>query len=923
MDRVVDNTVGGSSNEPTDAEDSINKADRRCHSEWVPMLTSFPSRERQNPASLRSRWEFGITQSFSCMPSSHVETPMMMMTPSTEVISTTNDTNTTTTSGIGIGNSSMSSSGGGVKNNNSWAYTQLCNRSPGSGLPLQNWNIERSPLDNSCRLSAAAQISGDVSRDSVVKRYRTSESRLSEESEVLLPQDPHQTSTFSKKCSIETGTETSDFIIEAKGCPCCMLLTCQRDELPVTPKEALTLCKSHLSAYEQKEILEFHEIYYCGSHAHRPPLTSTTVGEYSGNYIHYRKEQQQQQQQWARQCSPQNFDDEEHNYRVICGDHMAYRYELLDILGRGTYGVVVRALDHAARPTPQQCALKIARNIPSYATALALEADILEYLRRTRQQLGMWIPQVLSRFTFRSHEILVLPLYGLDLKKLLRVNLFRPLPSKLVRAITAQMIATFQALSAVNVTHADVKPDNVVLINRSLYDKAIPHSIEQQLREEMELKRGCAQVSNATPNCEHHRVTSVSDTSSCINHTQGLKNESESNFSSNDNYLDLDVDGSEVKRQNESDNDTVTSQISMIDFGSARVGTSCAHPVQTLNYRAPEAALRLSYGPAIDMWSLGCVVYELIKGLPLFQAESDMELLQSHLAVLGPPSIASQRALENLFVKLNNVEDEKYTAQRELFFASLQTNKGRTNPMPEGTNLLQLLHIKVNKEKTSHHQEKAEEENKKKQEDVDGMPHSDISTVKTATTTIESQGGVEKYSPLIMLDFLLGCLSWDPSERLTPDEACCHPFLSTFFRGGGAGGVVGIGGYDKVPSMTRCSGFYFLRSHTLTRSATDILETVEKELLHQTPEVTFSDKTQISMRLDVRLAIRPLRSFTRDETGGGNNTYSETPLRVSAIWLPVQESVVGGENDIPRSYTATFFDPFEHVQVSIMSFEDY
>ena len=43
----------------------------------------------------------------------------------------------------------------------------------------------------------------------------------------------------------------------------------------------------------------------------------------------------------------------------ITGDHIAYRYEILELLGKGSFGQVIRAYDHK---TQQYVAIKIIRN---------------------------------------------------------------------------------------------------------------------------------------------------------------------------------------------------------------------------------------------------------------------------------------------------------------------------------------------------------------------------------------------------------------------------------------------------------------------------------------------------------------------------------------------------------------------------------
>lgn len=69
--------------------------------------------------------------------------------------------------------------------------------------------------------------------------------------------------------------------------------------------------------------------------------------------------------------------------------------------------------------------------------------------------------------------------------------------------------------------------------------------------------------------------------------------------------------------------------IKIADFGLARSFglplKSYTHEVVTLWYRAPEVLLGSKvYSPAIDMWSVGCIMYELAHRKALFQGESEI-----------------------------------------------------------------------------------------------------------------------------------------------------------------------------------------------------------------------------------------------------------------------------------------------------------
>ena len=82
--------------------------------------------------------------------------------------------------------------------------------------------------------------------------------------------------------------------------------------------------------------------------------------------------------------------------------------------------------------------------------------------------------------------------------------------------------------------------------------------------------------------------------------------------------------------------------IAVIDFGSACT-TRKASPrgyVQSRFYRAPEVLLGCCYGPAIDLWSLGCILMELLTGKPIFDGVNEMDQLRKQIEVLGMPPVA-------------------------------------------------------------------------------------------------------------------------------------------------------------------------------------------------------------------------------------------------------------------------------------------
>lgn len=85
--------------------------------------------------------------------------------------------------------------------------------------------------------------------------------------------------------------------------------------------------------------------------------------------------------------------------------------------------------------------------------------------------------------------------------------------------------------------------------------------------------------------------------------------------------------------------DKGSSVYKLIDFGSSCSENNIIYSyIQSRYYRAPEVILGLKYTNVIDIWSLACVLCELYKRKPLFDGEDERDVLYHIMEYLGLPS---------------------------------------------------------------------------------------------------------------------------------------------------------------------------------------------------------------------------------------------------------------------------------------------
>ncbi|WP_067283354.1 serine/threonine-protein kinase [Streptomyces jeddahensis] len=133
------------------------------------------------------------------------------------------------------------------------------------------------------------------------------------------------------------------------------------------------------------------------------------------------------------------------------------------------------------------------------------------------------------------------------------------------------------------------------------------------------------------------------------------------------------------------------------DFGIARflddpaaALTSTGQIVGTGLYLAPERALGKQAGPPSDVYSLGCVLYQLLAGQPPFAADTATALLYQHVDTPPVPprelGVAVPPAFENyLLGLLAKQPEDRPSAQQVADWFRADAWRGRPEPLPAAT----------------------------------------------------------------------------------------------------------------------------------------------------------------------------------------------------------------------------------------------
>ncbi|KAI8904346.1 kinase-like domain-containing protein [Gorgonomyces haynaldii] len=158
-------------------------------------------------------------------------------------------------------------------------------------------------------------------------------------------------------------------------------------------------------------------------------------------------------------------DNEHYDYILyvndIIGSQEGHQYQILDLLGQGTFGQVVKCQNIK---TKELMAWKVIKNKPAYYNQSLVEVAILEMLnKKCDPDDKHHLVRMKDHFVFRNHLCIGFEMLSVNLYELIKQNQFRGLSTNLVKIFVGQILESLSILNRHKIIHCDLKPENILL----------------------------------------------------------------------------------------------------------------------------------------------------------------------------------------------------------------------------------------------------------------------------------------------------------------------------------------------------------------------------------------------------------------------------------------------------------------------------
>ncbi|KAI8337005.1 kinase-like domain-containing protein [Chlamydoabsidia padenii] len=311
-------------------------------------------------------------------------------------------------------------------------------------------------------------------------------------------------------------------------------------------------------------------------------------------------------------------------HRVVIGDTLQDgRYKIQLKLGWGHFSTVWLAYDSKLE---RHVAVKIVKSARRFTQGAKEEISLLEKIHSTNIDSPGYqhIAQLLDHFEHQgangTHVCMVFEVLGESLLSLIKRFKYRGVPAAVVKKVAAQVLLGLDYLHReCGIIHTDLKPENVLVyvpnVETLLQDRFHIHgadtkSIDDTTTEAPILDQ--VDTKGLTKNQKKKLKKKMKKKMQHRKQEQGTGNRKNKDGIIMSSVLDFTAGDQDV-------NVYENIVVKIADLGNACwTKDECSHLIQTREYRSPEVILGANWTEKTDLWSLGCMIFELMTGEFLF-----------------------------------------------------------------------------------------------------------------------------------------------------------------------------------------------------------------------------------------------------------------------------------------------------------------
>jgi len=413
----------------------------------------------------------------------------------------------------------------------------------------------------------------------------------------------------------------------------------------------------------------------------------------------------------------------------------AGRYRVLGKLGAGAFSTVWLCCDEKAKHT-ELVAMKICKSSRSVCEQTLDEIKLLDALSSN------YTMSLKTHFWHSgphgNHKCLIFELMGENLLALVRHFNDEGLPLRWVKKIAYDSLQGLAHCHSRKVIHTDIKLENVLITRHDMAEliQEADEALAILRKREAILAKRNQQVPVDTTNMSKSKKKRLKKKNKKAATEAAQAAENGENAEENG---DEDKGGNEEEEEEEElpelpsiltrqkcrfdDLTLSTLQCKITDFGNGCwIDKHFTEEIQTRQYRSPEALLGQAYDESTDIWSVACMIFELLTGEFLFAPRSSRKWSRDEDHI-------------SLIIELLGTYPPPNWALKGKYAKGILTNEGK----PKKIKSLKFWNLE------------------------------DVMIDKYCFSKKEASD---------FCDFLLPMLEWLPKDRVTAEEALKHPWLA-------------------------------------------------------------------------------------------------------------------------------------------------